>query len=53
MADAVAQLTRDWQMRRGPAADVMRLLEYSEHHAAADYLEEKTTGHAATDALSR
>ena len=27
MADVVARLTRDWQMRRGPAADVMRLLD--------------------------
>jgi hypothetical protein len=27
MADVVAQLTRNWQMRRGPAADVMRLLD--------------------------
>ena len=27
MADVVARLTRDWQMRRGPAAAVMRLLD--------------------------
>jgi len=27
VADTVAQLTRDWQMRRGPAADVTRLLD--------------------------
>jgi len=26
MADVVAQLTRNWQMRQGPAADVLRLL---------------------------